>query len=40
MGKWQKYSYRVATMIFNKDTNERFYANTEGYNYARYCLSD
>lgn len=40
MEMWQKYSYRVATMIFNKDTNEKFYVNTEGYNYARYCLFD
>ena len=40
MEMWQKHSYRVATMIFNKDTNEKFYVNTEGYSYARYCLFD
>ena len=33
-------SYRVATMIYNKDTNDKFYINTEGYSYARYCLFD
>lgn len=40
MEQWQAQSYRVATMIFNKDTNEKFYVNTEGYAYARYVLFD
>lgn len=38
--QWREQSFRVATMIFNKDTNEKFYINTEGYAYARYCLFD
>ena len=37
---WMRESYRLATMIYNKDTDEKFYINTEGYQYARYCLFD
>lgn len=40
MNRWKAQSFRVATMIYNKDTDEKFYINTEGYSYARYCLFD